>query len=174
MNVRPGADISASVPDWSREAKTFWQWSPSRSLLASLRSYQRHRNTRNPLRISLRMLATLRHRFWSAVTGADIPLNCSIGGGLLIPHPNGIVIHPDVRIGPNCLIFQQVTLGARNAKVPSVGGHVDFGAGAKVLGAITLGDHSRIGANAVVLIDVPAHRGAVGIPARIVADDSAG
>lgn len=168
MNARPGADISASEPDWSREAKTFWQWSPSRSLLASLRSYQRHRGTRNPVRVALRMLATMRHRFWSAVTGADIPLNCSIGGGLLIPHPNGIVIHPDVRIGPNCLIFQQVTLGARDARVPMVGGHVDFGAGAKVLGAITLGDHSNVGANAVVLIDVPAGASAVGVPAKVI------
>ena len=114
------------------------------------------------------MLATLRHRFWSVVTGADIPLNCSIGGGLLIPHPNGIVIHPDVRVGPNCLIFQQVTLGARSAKVPTVGGHVDFGAGAKVLGSITLGDHAVVGANAVVLIDVPEGATAVGIPATLV------
>ena len=170
MNARPGADISSSVPDWSREAKAFWQWSPSRSLLASLRSYQRHRGTRNPVRVTLRVIATLRHRFWSAVTGADIPLNCSIGGGLLIPHPNGIVIHPDVRMGPNCLIFQQVTLGARNAKVPTVGGHVDFGAGAKVLGAITLGDHAVVGANAVVLIDVPEHATAVGIPATLTSD----
>ena len=55
----------------------------------------------------------------------------------MIPHPNGVVIHPDVRIGPNCLIFQQVTLGHRYGGVPSVGGHVDFGAGAKVLGPIT-------------------------------------
>ena len=168
MIARPGADISPSVPDWSREAKSFWQWSPSRSLLGSLRSYQRHRGSRNPWRVSLRMLATLRHRFWSAVTGADIPLNCSIGGGLLIPHPNGIVIHPDVRIGPNCLIFQQVTLGARASRVPTVGGHVDFGAGAKVLGGIVVGDHVNVGANAVVLIDLPEGSSAVGVPARVL------
>jgi serine O-acetyltransferase len=168
MNAsQPMPAISATEPDWSREAKRFWAWSPSRSLLASLRAYQRHRGSRNPVRVVLRMLATLRHRFWSIVTGADIPANSQIGGGLLIPHPNGIVIHPDARIGPNCLLFQQVTVGQRGAGVPTLGGHVDVGAGAKVLGPIRIGDHALIGANAVVLVDVPAHCSAAGVPARV-------
>lgn len=157
--------VSATTPDWSREAKRRWAWVPSRSLLASIRAYQRHRDSRNPLRIGLRMWAVLRHRFWSVVTGADIPVTCQIAGGLCIPHPNGIVIHPRVRIGPNCMIFQQVTLGMRNGEVPWVGGHVDIGAGAKILGALRLADHACVGANAVVLHDVPAGYTAVGIPA---------
>ncbi len=168
MTDPAGAPISASEPDWSREAKAFWAWAPPRSLLASLRAYQRHRGSHNPARIALRVLATLRHRLWSVVTGADIPLNSSIGGGLLIPHPNGIVIHPGARIGPNCLIFQQVTIGEQRGRVPTIGGHVDFGAGAKVLGGIVVGDHARIGANAVVLADVPAHASVAGVPARII------
>ena len=98
----------------------------------------------------------LRYRFWSAVTGADIPINCVIGGGLLIPHPNGIVIHPDAAIGPNCLLFQQVTLGQGKNGVPRLGGHVDVGAGAKILGGVMIGDHARIGAMALVTCDVPA------------------
>jgi len=104
------------------------------------------------------------------VTGAEIDLNAQISGGLLIPHPNGIVIHPSVVLGPNCLIFQQVTLGTggRLAGCPKVGGHVDIGAGAKILGGITIGDHAQIGANAVVLHDVPSGATAVGVPARIV------
>ena len=70
----------------------------------------------------------MRHRFWSVVTGADIPLNCQIGGGLLIPHPNGVVIHPQAVLGVNCLIFQQVTVGARGEEgLPVIGGHVDIG-----------------------------------------------
>lgn len=86
-----------------------------------------------------------------------------------MPHPNGIVIHPKAIIGPNCLIFQQVTIGScGDTKVPTIGGHVDIGAGAKVLGGITIGNHAVIGANAVVLIDVPEGRTAVGIPARII------
>jgi serine O-acetyltransferase len=154
--------VSATEADWSREAKAFGAWDPSRSLLASIRAYQRSGDavTRN--------FAVLRHRFWSIVTGADIPLNTVIGGGLLIPHPNGIVIHSDVRIGPNCLIFQQVTLGAHNMGTPTIGGHVDIGAGAKIVGPIAVGDHARIGMNAVVMIDVPAGATAVGVPARIV------
>jgi serine O-acetyltransferase len=158
--------VSSEVPDWSREAKSFWEWAPSRSLLASIRAYQRHRASKNPLRVMLRRVAIFRHRFWSIVTGCDIPVTTRIGGGLLLPHPNGVVIHPDCRIGPNCLIFQQVTLGHAGAGVPNLGGHVDIGAGAKVLGAIHLHDHSVVGANAVVLRDVPAGVTVVGAPAR--------
>ena len=162
------APVSATVPDWSREAKAFWAWSPSRSLLASLRSHERNAGSRLPWRVLLRMAATLRHRFWSAVTGADIPIGTRIGGGLLLPHPNGVVLHVDAVIGPNCLIFQQVTIGAGPSGVPTLGGHVDVGAGAKVLGELRIGDHALIGANAVVLGHVAAGRTAVGIPATIV------
>lgn len=160
--------VSAEVPDWSREKKVFFSWNPSRALLASIRSYQRHAESRNPLCIVVKKWAVLRHRFWSVVTGADIPLNCQIGGGLLLPHPNGIVIHPSARIGPNCLIFQQVTIGTRTGgMLPVIGGHVDIGAGAKILGNVHIGNHACIGANAVVLKDVPAGKTAVGIPAVI-------
>jgi serine O-acetyltransferase len=159
--------VSATLPDWSREAKPFFAWQPNRSLLASLRSYEKWRLSNMPLSVFMRKIAVLRHRFWSAITGADIPLGTRIGGGLLLPHPNGIVIHPDVIIGPNCLIFQQVTLGTGEQGPPRIGGHVDIGAGAKLLGGISVGDHSKIGANAVVLKDVPPFATAVGIPARI-------
>ena len=161
------APISSTSPDWSREAKPFFAWQPNRSLLASLRSYEKWSGSKSPLSLFMRKLAVLRHRFWSAITGAEINLGTRIGGGLLLPHPNGIVIHPDVIIGPNCLIFQQVTLGSGERGVPRIGGHVDIGAGAKILGGISIGDHSKIGANAVVLKDVPPFATAVGIPARI-------
>ena len=166
----PRANISADTPDWSREAKAFWRWHPSRSLLASLRAYERARRGAGPQHALARAIAVLRHRCWSVVTGADIPLGCRIEGGLLLPHPNGIVIHPDARIGPNCLLMQQVTLGTGGALAgaPVLVGRVDIGAGAKVLGGATLGAHSIVGANAVVLQDVPAGATAVGVPARIV------
>ena len=74
---------------------------------------------------------------------------------MLIPHPNGIVVHPDAEIGVNCLIFQQVTIGSRTGPgVPKIGGHVDIGAGAKILGPIKIGPDARIGANAVITKDV--------------------
>lgn len=160
--------ISAHEPDLAREYKAAFTWQPSRSLLASIRAYQRSTDSRNPLQILFRTFAVLRHRFWSVITGADIPINTRIGGGLLLPHPSGVVIHPDVEIGPNCLIFQQVTIGSCNDGVPRIGGHVDIGAGAKVLGPIAIGDHARIGANAVVLHDVPDGKTAVGVPAVLV------
>ena len=89
-----------------------------------------------------------------------------------MPHPNGIVIHPEALIGPNCLIFQQVTIGMGGPipGLPRIGGHVDIGAGAKILGGIVIGDDARIGANAVVFMDVPAGRTAVGIPAKVTTD----
>jgi serine O-acetyltransferase len=86
----------------------------------------------------------------------------------MLPHPNGIVIHPDAEIGPNCLLFQQVTIGANHDGVPRIGGHVDIGAGAKILGPITIGNHARIGANAVVINNVPDGATAVGVPARVI------
>ena len=144
-------------------------WLPSRALLQSIRAYQRHASAAGPVHALARRVALLRHRFWSVVTGADIPPNCVLGGGLLLPHPNGVVIHPGATVGVNCLIFQQVTIGAGGRPgLPRIGGHVDIGAGAKILGGIVIGDHARIGANAVVLDDVPAGATAVGIPARLV------
>jgi serine O-acetyltransferase len=85
------------------------------------------------------------------VTAADIPLNCQIEGGLLLTHPNGVVIHPGATIGPNCLILQQVTI----VEGVKIGGHVDIGAGAKIIRAVSIGNHAKIGANAVVVCDVP-------------------
>ena len=162
-------EVSASSPDWSREYKSFFAWAPSRSLLASIRSYQSLAISNNPFKVILIKVAVLRHLFWSVVTGTDIPINTQIAGGLLIPHPNGIVMHEDVKIGANCLIFQQVTIGSRDDSRPStIGGHVDIGAGAKVLGEINIGNHAKIGPNAVVLIDVPEGRSAVGVPAKII------
>lgn len=90
-----------------------------------------------------------------------------------MPHPNGIVIHPEAELGPNCLVFQQVTIGTRDgAGAPRIEGHVDIGAGAKIIGAVTIGRHAKVGANSVVLADVPAGATAIGIPARVVGADS--
>jgi serine O-acetyltransferase len=155
--------VSAIEPDWSREDPTQW-WDPGRQLLKSIRSYQKWKKNGGILGFYFCKLSILQHRFWSVVTGADIPLNCQIGGGLLLLHPNGVVIHPNARIGCNCLFFQQVTVVAG----VHIGGHVDIGAGAKIIRAVTIGDHARIGANAVVLDDVPAGATVVGVPAKTV------
>lgn len=146
--------ISAEIPDWTREEPRGF-WDPGRKLLGTIRGYQRWRDRTGPVAVLARKMYVFRHRFWSVITGADIPLNCQIGGGLLLPHPNGIVIHPEAKVGVNCLIFHQVTIGARNRSgLPVIGGHVDIGAGAKVLGPIRIGNHAAVGANAVVTKDV--------------------
>lgn len=161
----PTPSIGSEVPDWNRERpERFWE--PSKQLLRSIRKYQHWQAKGGLLGSVFKRRWVLSHRFWSVVTGADIPLNCHLGGGLLLPHPNGIVIHPAAVIGNNCLIFQQVTIGQQNGGVPTLRDHVDVGAGAKILGKVELGAHSRVGANAVVLSDVASGTTVVGIPAR--------
>lgn len=154
--------ISSEIPDWTRE-KPMQFWDPSRKLLRAIRHYQYWKQRPGVVGNVLCKVLVIRHRFWSVVTGADIPLNCQIGGGLLLPHPNGVVIHPNAKIGVNCLIFQQVTVGIRDAQgAPEISGHVDIGAGAKVLGAIRIGAHAKIGANAVITRDIESATTAVG------------
>ena len=155
--------ISAIEPDWSREQILQW-WSPGQQLLKALRSYQKWQARGGLLGYFFTRYYVLQHRFWSVVSGADIPLNCCIQGGLLIPHPNGVVIHPKAVIGPNCLILQQVTIVGG----VTIGGHVDLGSGAKIIRPVSIDNHAKIGANAVVLRDVPAHASAVGIPAKVI------
>ena len=157
------AAISAEIADWSRERPRQF-WDPGRKLLLTIRQYQRWSDKPGIIPACVCKWAILRHRFWSAVSGADMPLNCKIGGGLLINHPNGIVIHPYAKIGVNCLIFQQATIGAGKDGFPEIEGHVDIGAGARILGGVKIGAHAKIGANAVVLKDVPRAGIAVGVP----------
>ncbi|MCC3407415.1 MAG: serine acetyltransferase [Microcoleus sp. PH2017_10_PVI_O_A] len=155
--------VSATEPDWSREQPRQF-WDPSRQLLKSIRNYQKRKQQGGILGYFLSRFNIIQHIFWSIVAGTDIPLNCQIGGGLIMLHPNGIVIHPEASIGPNCLIFQQVTI----VSDVQIGGHVDIGAGAKIIRSVTIGDHALIGANAVVICDVPPGATAVGIPAKIL------
>lgn len=91
----------------------------------------------------------------------------SIGGGLRMSHLNGIFIHKNASLGENCTIFQQVTVGANEhnanrSSAPQIGNKVYIGAGAKVIGDISIGDNVRIGANAVVTRSVPANMTVVG------------
>lgn len=154
------------IPDWSREKPSRF-WDPGRKLLKTIRDYQSIRQTSNPIRFLQKKWCVFRHLFWSAISGADIPLNCNIAGGLLIPHPNGIVIHPGSEIGPNNLIFQQVTLSGK----VQLGYHVDIGAGAKILGPLVIGNNVLVGANAVVTKDVASGATVAGIPARMMSQD---
>jgi serine O-acetyltransferase len=155
--------IDWSMPNWDREKPRKF-WDPSRKLIKTIRDYQVLKKSNSPINFLKSKFVVIRYRFWSAITGAEIDLNCQIGGGFLIPHANGIVIHPDSIIGVNCTIFQQVTL----ASVVNLGYHVDIGAGAKLLGPLNIGNNVRIGANAVVTKDVKDDDTVVGIPAKSI------
>ncbi len=108
-------------------------------------------------------------RFW---TGVEIHPGAVIGRRLVIDHGAGIVIGETAELGDDVLLYQQVTLGGTGKDIgkrhPTLGSNVMVGAGAKVLGPITIHDNARIAAGAVVLQDVPANATAVGVPAQIV------
>ena len=119
-------------------------------------------------------------RFISAIgqflTTVDIHPAATIGCRVFIDHAVGVVIGETAVIGDDVLIYQQVTLGgvstSKGKRHPTIGNNVVVGAGAKVLGNITLGDGCKVGANSVVVKDVPAYATAVGIPARIINCDT--
>lgn len=106
------------------------------------------------------------------ITGIEIHPAAKIGRRFFIDHGDGVVIGETTVIGNNVLIYQQVTLGGTGKESgkrhPTLGNKVIVGAGAKVLGNITIGDNVRIGAGSVVIEDVPPHSTVVGVPGRIV------
>ena len=105
------------------------------------------------------------------LTGIDLPSETTVGRRLRIEHFGGIIVSGDTVIGDDVVIRNGVTLGLRRTGergAPILGNRVDIGAGAKILGKIHIGDGAVIGANAVVLKDVPPGALAVGIPARII------
>lgn len=111
--------------------------------------------------------------------GIDIPFNTRIGAGFYIGHFSCIFVNENCIIGDNCNISQGVTVGTANrgarAGNPVIGDNVYIGPGAKVIGAIRVGDHVAIGANCVVTRDVPDHAVVAGVPARVIsAKGSAG
>jgi serine O-acetyltransferase len=161
--------ISADDPDWSRERPGRF-WDPSRRMLRALRGYDAARRRGGLMSALIRRRWVLSHRFWSVICQADVPLGSRVAGGLKLPHPNGVVIHPQAVIGPNCLIMQQVTIGVNRGGIPELAGHVDVSPGAKILGGIKIGKHALIGANAVVLSDVPEYAIVAGVPARVIGD----
>ena len=105
-------------------------------------------------------------------TGIEIHPGATIGKGLLIDHGSGVVIGETAVVGDNCTIYQGVTLGGtgkdKGKRHPTIGSNVTIGCGAKVLGPFTVGDNSKIAANAVVLSEIPPNSTCVGVPAHIV------
>lgn len=96
------------------------------------------------------------------------------GPGLVLIHSDGIMINGAVRGGRNVRIEHQVTIGAEKRAAPTIGDDVFIGAGAKIIGSVNIGNGARIGANAVVVDDVPPDSTVVGVPARVVRTRPAG
>src|SRR4051812_31474637 len=119
-------------------------------------------------RLRLAPLEMLFNRLNSIFCNCIIGRGAEFGPGLVLIHSTGVVINGSVRGGANVHIEHQVTIGADRRSSPVIGDDVFLGAGAKVIGAVTIGDGARVGANAVVVDDVPAPSTVVGIPARVV------
>lgn len=110
-----------------------------------------------------------------SLTGIEIHPGAKIGRGLMIDHGMGIVIGETAEVGDNCTIYHGVTLGGtghdKGKRHPTIGNNVLIATGAKVLGPFKVGDNSNIGANAVVLQEVPPNSTVVGVKARVVKID---
>ena len=138
---------------------------------------------------SVHAVALMRFQFWCArqrlptIFAAkvlfwffkiEISRHAKIAPGLRLPHPMGIIIAPNVSIGPDCDLYADVRLvlahGAKQG--PQIGRHVFLGDGAKVVGNVTVGDHAVIGVSSVVTRDIPANATAVGAPAKVIIEQN--
>ncbi len=121
---------------------------------------------------NLKLIARLISHLSRWITGIEIHPGAKIGRRFFIDHGMGVVIGETTEIGDDVTLYHQVTLGGTSTKKgkrhPTIGNNVVIGAGAKVLGPITIGDNCKIGANSVVIRDVPPNSTVVGIPGKIV------
>lgn len=123
------------------------------------------------LRLPLKAIHLIGATFLEAFLQMRLNVKAEIGPGLLIAHCGGITLHPDVVIGRNCDLAHHVTIGTRGVGshgTPKLGNSVYVGTNAVLIGSIAIGDHARIGANSLVVNDVPAGATVIGVPAQIV------
>jgi serine O-acetyltransferase len=156
-------DLASHGHDWSRpgfRALAVYRFGVWRMSI-------RQRLLRAPFSLLYRYL----YRRVRNLYGIELPYSASVGRRVVFEHQSGIVIHGASVIGDECIIRQNCTLGVRRVdepdKAPVLGRGVDVGVGAVILGNVTVGDFARIGANAVVLQDIPPGALAVGVPATV-------
>lgn len=159
-NIR--SDLQAYQGNWA--AQGFW--------VMLVYRFGRWRYTVKPalLRKLLSFIYKFLYKCVQIVTGIELPCEVEVGSNFVIDHFGGIVISGYAKFGDNCRIRNGVVVGLANIDepcAPVIGNNVDIGAGAKVLGKINVGDNVLIGANAVVIKDVPSNSIAVGVPAQI-------
>jgi serine O-acetyltransferase len=156
-------DIRTYDGDWTRQG--LWVMAVYR--FGRWRYRIGNRFLRLPFSIAYKILKLISQ----ILTGIDLPCEVVVGRRFVIEHFGGIIISGDTQFGDDVVIRNGVTVGLRHTGVrgaPRIGNRVDIGAGAKILGTISIGDDVAIGANAVVLTDVPPNSIAVGVPARII------
>ena len=170
MFARLREDI-ACVFDRDPAARTTWE---VLTCYPGLHALQLHRWSNWLWRHGLKWLGRWLSHFGRFFTGIEIHPGATIGRRFFIDHGMGVVIGQTAVIGDDCTLYHGVTLGgtswSKGKRHPTLERGVVIGAGAKVLGPITLGEGAKVGSNAVVVRDVPAGATAVGIPARIIDD----
>lgn len=159
-NIR--SDLKSYKNDWG--AQGFW--------VMLVYRFGRWRYGIQPafLRKPFSLLYKILYKFVQIITGIELPCEVELGKNFIIDHFGGIVVSGYAKFGDNCRIRNGVVVGLKNVEnpcAPVIGDDVDIGAGAKVLGAIHIGNRVVIGANAVVITDVPDDSIAVGVPATI-------
>lgn len=144
-------------------------------LYASLQALVLHRIAHVLWKAKVPILPRFLSQLGRFLTGIEIHPGAEIGDGLFIDHGTGVVIGETSVVGNNITLYQGVTLGGtgkeKGKRHPNIGDNVVIGAGAKILGNITIGENSYVGANAVVLKDVPPNSTVVGVPGRITRQD---
>lgn len=157
------------LEDWASHGRDWTK--PGFRALAVHRFGVWRMGVRQPFRAPLSMLYRLLFRRCRNIYGIELPYSVKVGRGVVIEHQGGIVVHGATVIGDRCILRQNCTLGIRRMDAlddaPILKEGVQLGAGAVVLGRVTLGRGATIGANAVVLRDVPAGALATGVPATI-------
>lgn len=156
------ADLKTYEGDWSKQG--FW--------VMIVYRFGRWRYTigNRFIRKPFSLLYKIFYKLIQIITGIEFPCEVEIGRNFRIDHFSDIIVSGYARFGDNCIIRNGVTVGLRQLEhvaAPRIGNNVNIGAGAKILGDISIGDDVDIGANAVVIQDVPPHSIAVGIPAKI-------
>ncbi|NLE21487.1 MAG: serine O-acetyltransferase [Actinobacteria bacterium] len=174
-----GQDIHTAVQEISSDVRAVQERDPAAtSKVEILTSYSGlhalwlHRLAHKLHRVGVPLLPRWVSQFNRFVTGIEIHPAARIGHGLFIDHGSGVVIGETAEIGDNVTIYQGVTLGGTGKETgkrhPTVGDNVIFGAGAKVLGGVSVGDNAKVGAGSVVVSDVPKNSTVVGNPGRPV------
>lgn len=159
-NIR--ADFHAFDRNWG--AQGFW------AMLVYRLGRWRYGVRPAPLRKFFSLIYRVLYKMIQITTGIEMPCEAVVGRNFVIDHFGGIIVSGYASFGDNCRIRNGVVVGLRRVEeklAPTVGNNVDIGAGAKLLGPIRIGDNVVIGANAVVLCDVPDNSIAVGVPATI-------